>query len=412
MEYGCIGEVLKHSFSAEIHSKLFGYKYELCEIKKSEIDNFLKQRNFKAVNVTIPYKQTVMPYLYSVDDIAKKTGAVNTIVNNNGKLYGYNTDYSGLRALILKNNIDLKNKKVLIAGSGGTSKTAAAVARSLEAKEIYRLSRNDAAHCISYENALKYHSDTDVIINTTPCGMFPKIGSTALDIKNFSNLCAVVDVVYNPLRSKLVTDAEKRGITAVGGLYMLVAQAAFAAEKFTGKSVDPLKIDNIYTEILKSKENIVLIGMPGCGKTTIGNLTAKELKREFVDTDDLITKTVGMPIAEYFKNFGEWGFRKLESDVIKQISARQSLVIATGGGAVLNSKNIDLLRENGRVYFIDRPLDDLVISPDRPLSSNRADLEKRFLERYDTYVSSADKTINNTDCAAQVAGKIIKEFFA
>lgn len=393
MEYGCIGERLTHSFSKIIHSKIADYDYELKEIAKEDLDDFMKTAEFKAINVTIPYKQAVIPYLYEISDTAKKIGAVNTIVNKDGKLYGYNTDYEGMRALIIRQGADLKNKKVLVLGSGGTSKTAAAVAESLGASEVLRVSRNGNDGAVTYDYALAHHTDAGAIINTTPCGMYPNIGEKAVDLSLFPNLESVTDAVYNPLCSALVTKAKEMGINAVGGLYMLVAQAVFAAEKFTGNSFPPSVTDSIYKEILLDKKNIVLIGMPGCGKTTIGKAVAMETQKEFIDTDDEIVKKTGMMIPEIFQKYGEKKFREIESEVIKEIAALQSSVIATGGGAVLNPENISLLKENGVIVFIDRPLDDLVTTDDRPLSSNRELLKKRYNERYGIYKSSAQAEI-------------------
>ena len=390
MEYGCIGEKLSHSFSKIIHNEICDYDYELYEIKKDELKTLLTERKFKAINVTIPYKQDVIPYLDSIDEFALKIGAVNTIVNKNGKLLGYNTDFSGMCCLIENSKIDLKNKKVLILGSGGTSKTAFAVASYLGAKEIYKVSRKSTESSISYDDAHKLHNDAHIIINTTPVGMYPKIGESAIDISDFNKLEGVVDAVYNPLRTALVTSALKRGIKAVGGLYMLVAQAVFAAELFTDKAIDNGEIDRIYKKILLSKENIVLTGMPGCGKTTIGKALAKELNKEFIDIDDEIVKETGKPITEIFAEGGEELFRNIETQVIKRFSALQNCVISTGGGAILKEINIDFLKENGRIFYIDRPLEFLVTTDDRPLSSNREMLKKRFEERKDIYEATAD----------------------
>ena len=410
MEYGCIGERLTHSFSKIIHSKIADYNYELKEIARDELDAFMKAADFKAINVTIPYKQAVIPYLYEISDTAKKIGAVNTIVNKEGKLYGYNTDYEGMRALIKRQGADLKNKKVLVLGSGGTSKTAAAVAESLGASEVYRVSRGGNDGAVTYEYAISHHSDAEAIINTTPCGMFPNIGGTAIDTSLFPKLCSVTDAVYNPLSSALVTKARENGINAVGGLYMLVAQAVFASEKFTGNSIPQSVTDSVYKDIMLQKRNIVLIGMPGCGKTTIGKSVANETDKSFIDTDDEIVKKTGMPIPEIFQKNGEKKFREIESEVIKEVAALQSAVIATGGGAVLNPLNVSLLKENGIIVFIDRPIEDLVTTDDRPLSSNRELLEKRYRERYGIYKSSAQAEIKAVeDLEANI--NAVKEVF-
>ena len=439
MIYGCIGEKLGHSFSKDIHNRLFDYDYELCEIPKGELDAFMQKRDFKAINVTIPYKLDVIPHLYKISETARKIGAVNTIINRDGKLYGYNTDFSGMTALIKKNGIDVKGKKALVLGSGGTSKTANAVLESLGASEIYTVSRSERQGFITYETAnavleslgaseiytvsrserqgfITYetaktmHSDAEIIVNTTPCGMYPNIGTSAIDVNDFPKLCAVVDAVYNPLRSKLVCDARKKGIPAIGGLYMLVAQAAAAAEKFIDTAVSEEKIEAVYRSLVLEKQNIVLVGMPGSGKSTIGKIIARDLGMNFIDSDEEIVKKAGKTIPEIFKEAGEEGFRKIESEVIAELSKLSHSVIATGGGAVLNAKNTDLLSENGKIYFIDRALSSLVATSDRPLSSSREDLERRYNERYDIYCACADVHLKCGDDAPKNAEKIKEDF--
>lgn len=410
MIYGCIGEKLSHSFSKEIHGKLFDYEYEICEVARENLTQFMQEKNFKAINVTIPYKQDVIPFLYDIDKTAKEIGAVNTIVNRGGKLYGYNTDFSGMCALIKKNGISLGNKKVLVLGSGGTAKTAFAVATALGAKSVLKVSRSEKSDTITYEQMYKSHTDAAVLINTTPCGMYPNTETVAIDIEKFTSLEAVVDAVYNPLCSRLVCLAKEKGIKAVGGLYMLVAQAAHAAEKFVGQSVGEEKIDAVYKALVKEKKNIVLIGMPSGGKSTIGREIAKKLDMDFVDSDELIVKNVKMSIPEIFAKYGESEFRKMETEAILEISKKQHTVVATGGGAVLNFENIRLLSQNGRIYFIDRPLSSLLATGDRPLSSSREDLEKRYNERYDIYKTSCHYHLKASDSIEENAQKIIEEF--
>ena len=409
MQYGCIGEKLSHSFSKIIHNEICDYIYELKEIPKGNLESFMKNKDFKAINVTIPYKQDVIPFLDEISEQAREIGAVNTIVNNNGRLCGYNTDFLGLKALIEFAEFDILDKKVLISGSGGTSKTAFAVAKSMGACEIYRVSRNGGDGLITYEQAYEQHSNADIIINTTPCGMYPNIGLSALDIEKFPNIAGIVDAVYNPLCSQLVVEAKQKGIKAIGGLYMLVAQAVFAAEYFTDSTIEKSEIERVYNKLLKEKQNLVLIGMPGCGKSTIGKAVAEILHKEFIDSDDEIVKKEGITIPEIFETKGEKGFREIESQVIAELSLEQSAVIATGGGAVLNSRNVELLKGNGIIVFIDRPLEQLVTTDDRPLSSNRELLEKRYNERYDIYCNSADVIIKaeerlevNIEAVAQV----------
>ena len=410
MIYGCIGEKLGHSFSREIHARLFDYDYSLLEIPKGELDAFMIKRDFKAINVTIPYKLDVIPHLYEISETAKKIGSVNTIVNRGGKLYGYNTDFSGLCALIKRNDIEVKGKKALVLGSGGTAKTANAVLEHLGAREIYTVSRTERDGFISYETARTLHNDAEIIVNATPSGMYPNIDASAVEVSDFPALLGVVDAVYNPLRSKLVTDARKKGIKAIGGLYMLVAQGAHAAEKFTGQSVSEEKIEAVYKSLILEKQNIVLVGMPGSGKSTIGKLLARDLGMNFVDSDEEIVKKTGKTIPEIFSEVGERGFRKIESEVISEIAKLSHTVIATGGGAILNENNTRLLSYNGRIYFIDRDLSSIEATSDRPLSSSRADLEKRYNERYGIYCACADVHLKCGDIATKNA-EIIKEEF-
>lgn len=410
MKYGLIGKKLSHSFSKEIHEQLFCYEYNLLEIAEEELDAFLEKREFRAINVTIPYKEAVIPYLDEIDEAAREIGAVNTIINRDGRLFGYNTDFLGMKLMLKKAEIELENKKVLILGSGGTSKTAAAVAGNCGCSASFRVSRSGNDGCITYEDAYKNHSDADIIINTTPCGMFPNLYESAIDIDKFPRLSGVADAVYNPLRSKLIVDALSKNITATGGLYMLIAQAAFAAELFTGKDVPAEKIDKIYRDMLKRKENIVLIGMPGCGKSTIGRALAKELSMDFADSDDEIIKLAGCSIPEIFDSKGEEYFRTLEAQVIRTLSAKQNTVIATGGGAILRRENAELLSENGRIYFIDRPIEYLVASLDRPLSSSREALQKRYNERYSIYCSLCDRHIKASQNLQKNIDTIKKDF--
>lgn len=409
MEYGCIGRKLGHSFSKIIHNMLCDYSYELYELEPDELDGFLTKRDFKAINVTIPYKQDVIPYLYYIDDNAKAIGAVNTIVNRGGKLYGYNTDFSGLSALLKKSGIDPRGKKAAVLGTGGTSKTAAAVLSALGAKEIIKVSRSKGDGVVTYDELYRSHADTEIIINTTPCGMYPDIGVAAADITRLPALCGVADAVYNPLRSELVSTALEKGINAVGGLYMLVAQAVFAAEHFCDCEFDKSEIDRIHSVLLAQKQNIVLIGMPASGKTTLGKMLAKSLDREFIDTDAEIVKSEGKSIPEIFAADGECGFRRIESRIIKAVSAKSSVVIATGGGAVLDPVNVRFLKQNGVIVLLDRPIEDIPATPDRPLSNDREKLERLYKERMPIYTAAADKRVSITGTKEQNRDRILKE---
>ncbi len=410
MKYGCIGEHLKHSFSKEIHEEFASYSYDICEITKNEIDVFLKKADFNAINVTIPYKETVIPYLYYIDDKAKEIGAVNTVVNRDGKLYGYNTDFFGMKSLIEKMELSFTDKKVVILGTGGTSKTAKAVAEALRAKTILKVSRSEKDGCITYKELYENHGDTDVIINTTPSGMFPNWDNVPVNLDSFSNLSGVVDVVYNPLTTKLVREAKNKGIKAECGLYMLVAQAVRASEIFLDTKYSDDTIDLVFEKILKPKKNIILTGMPSCGKTTVGKILSKKLDMEVYDSDVLIEKKAGKAISDIFSTDGESVFRDIESEVISELGSKNGIIISTGGGAILREKNIFAMKQNGDVYFINRPLENLIPTDDRPLSKNVNDIKKRFEERYDTYVSTADVIIDASCDAETVAERIIKDF--
>lgn len=410
MKFGCIGEHLAHSFSKEIHNKIGEYDYILREVEKEKLDEFMKNRDFLGINVTIPYKVDVMPYLHEISPMAQKIGSVNTVVNKDGFLFGYNTDFLGMSALIKKTGLDLKEKKVLVLGTGGTSKTAVAVSKELGALKVITVGRTGKNGSATYEQVYKNHTDAQVIINTTPCGMYPNIDDCPIDVSVFDSLEGGVDAIYNPLRSVFVQNLQKRGLPAQGGLYMLVAQAVYAAEKFMDKTYGEKIIDDIYEKILKSKQNIVLTGMPGCGKSTLGKIIAKKTGREFIDTDNYIELKTGMHPSHIISTKGIDAFRNIESEAISSLSAKSGFIIATGGGAVLKSENVDSLKKNGKIYFIDRPLKDIVPTDDRPLSSSREELKKRYDERYDIYCSTSDEIIKVTEDAEKTAQIICGEY--
>ena len=397
MEYGCIGKKLGHSFSKIVHNQLADYSYELAEIPPEALDGFMRRADFKAINVTIPYKEAVIPYLDEVSDIARQIGAVNTIVRREGRLYGYNTDMAGMTALLRRQGVSLAGKKVLVAGSGGTSKTAVVTARALGAAQVVRLSRTAREDAVTYADAPRLHADAQVLINTTPCGMYPRLGEMTLNLDDYPALTSVTDAVYNPLRPALVVEAQRRGLNASGGLYMLVAQAAYAVEKFIGERVAEEDIERVYTAIETEKRNLVLIGMPGCGKSTLGKLAAQELGKRFYDSDEEIEKQTGRTPAQWIAAEGEPAFRRIEAQVIACLAAEQFSVIATGGGVVLNPENIRLLRENGTLVFIDRPPEKLAITADRPLSATRELLAQRYRERYPLYRAAAEAVLAAAD---------------
>ena len=408
MDYGLIGEKLPHSFSKEIHEKIADYTYDLKELKPEELEGFILSKNFKAINVTIPYKQAVIPFLDEISSEAQAIGAVNTIVNRDGVLCGYNTDFGGMRALIERTGVVLKYKKALILGTGGTSRTAAAVCERLGAKAILRVSRSGRESSITYDEAYARHADADVIINTTPCGMYPEIFGCHIELMRFTNLSGVIDAVYNPLNTSLVLSARARGIAAAGGLYMLVAQAVLASELFTGRELDAVKLTNsIFEELYFDKRNIVLTGMPGSGKSTVGRIIAERLGRDFIDTDAVIVERYGA-IKAIFEQHGEMYFRDLESAVIRELAPLTGKVISTGGGAVLRQENVDALRHNGALFFIDRSPEYLIPTDDRPLADKKAKIERLYQKRIDRYMETADYIIDGDCDPDDVADSVIE----
>ena len=393
MKYGLIGAKLGHSFSKIIHEAVSDYQYDLVELDKSQLEPFLTKRDFCGINVTIPYKKDVIPYLDSISDEARSIGAVNTIVNKNGKLCGYNTDYYGMKMLIERQGIELAGKNALILGTGGTSLTARAVLNALGVKHIYQASRSSGEGLVGYDEI--YRLDVDFIINTTPVGMFPNNDAKLISLDRFDNLCGVIDVIYNPLCTNLIVEAKSRGIKASGGLFMLVVQAIYAKMFFLDEELDLPAIDKAYNLLLNQKQNIVLTGMPSSGKTTLGKKLSRKLDMSFVDTDVLIEQKIGSDIASFIKANGEPRFREIEREVVKEVSSKQGFIISTGGGVILSADNMRNLKQNGLVVFINRSLDLLRPTSSRPLSSNRSDLEKRYAERLPLYKKYADITTDN-----------------
>lgn len=410
MKYGLIGEKLGHSFSAEIHARLGDYEYRLCELTKQELHEFMTKKDFCAINVTIPYKRDVIPYLDEIDSAAQNIGAVNTIVNRGGKLCGYNTDFYGMKSLIDREGIGIKGKNVAILGTGGTSKTAHAVARAMGAGNVFAVSRTPDGNSISYDELYARAGEINVIINTTPVGMYPHDSGVPLDISGFGALEGVVDAIYHPLCTNIVLDAMARGIPARGGLYMLVAQAAYAAKLFFDDDAMMSKTEGIFRALEANKQNIVLVGMPGCGKSTVGGRIAAALGRELLDSDSEIVNDVGMSIPEYFAKYGEGEFRERESEAVERLAQKNGVIIATGGGAVLREQNVKMLKRNGVVIFIDRSIENILPTEDRPLSRDRAALQKRYDERYPVYCAAADIRIDADASIDEVAERVIKAF--
>lgn len=403
LKCGLIGKPLGHSYSPQIHAQLGEYKYELIELDENEVGDFLKNGDFDAINVTIPYKKTVMPFLDEISPMARAVGSVNTIVRrDDGTLFGHNTDFFGFSYMLDKGGINITDKKVLILGTGGASMTARAVAAHRNAREIVLISRSGENN---YGN-LEKHADCDVIINTTPVGMFPNNGVSPVPLDIFPKLSGVADVIYNPEKTALILDAAERGIRCISGLYMLSAQAKEASEYFTGEKIDDSVIDAIVRRINFDLKNIALIGMPGVGKTTVGKAIAEKTGRRFADTDELITEKSGMSIPDIFSKYGEEKFRDTESEVLRKISKKSGYIIACGGGIVLRKENRRYLTQNSTVVFLKRELS-LLARDGRPLSTN-ADLCAMYERRLPFYSDAADITIDLTNDARENADAVIK----
>lgn len=393
MKVGLIGEKLGHSFSKIIHEQIMDYTYDLIPLNIDEFHCFMNEKSFDAINVTIPYKEKVIPYLDEMDEKAKMIGAVNAIKNVNGKLFGTNTDYDGLKMMI-ENHFDLSNKIVAICGSGGTSKTAYAVCKDLNVKEIIQVARNRDLPYITYEQ-MKSRKDIEIIINTTSVGMSPDILSSIVDLDDYPNCKGVIDVVYNPILTSLCYEAKKRNIPYICGLEMLVGQAISAIEFFTNKSVDSSLIQKISKDIFFDKQNIVLIGMPSCGKSSLGKKLSKELGYDYIDIDKMIVEKTNKTIPQIFIESGETGFRKIESEVCLEVSKCNHTVISCGGGIIKNEINMKALALNGFIIYIKRDVDKLLVGNGRPLSKDKNALLKMFEEREPLYIKYSDTSISN-----------------
>ena len=411
MEYGLIGSKLGHSYSKIIHEMLCGYRYDLCPLPtEEEARAFLTRRAFKAINVTIPYKRLVMGYCSYIDPRAKAIGAVNTVVNRNGLLYGYNTDYLGFAYLADAHGVEFAGRTVLILGTGGTHNTTSAVAKDKGAARVLTVSRHPDPEKGELSYAEAVHSGADIVINTTPAGMYPNVGVCHLDVAAMPGLEAVLDVVYNPDKTELILRAEEAGVpVAVGGLEMLVAQAVYAAEYFLDRKFDdaPAEIRAITAQLRKEQLNVALIGMPSCGKTTIGRALADRLGKRFVDLDEEIVRAAGCSIPDLFAAEGEDGFRAREAEQTARFAREGRQVLSCGGGVVKRPENLRALRQNGVVLFIDRPLDALTVGGGRPLSTSAEALKTMEAQRRPLYLAAADAVLpNETTVADAVAAAL------
>lgn len=411
MRYGLIGEELGHSFSKVIHERIADYAYDLTPLSKQAFPEFMEKRDFQAINVTIPYKKDVIPYLDEMDDNAKAIGAVNTIVQKDGKLIGHNTDFSGFLYMVRRHNIDMANKKVLVIGNGGASSAIQAVVKHVGASQMIVVDIAPGNGAISYEECFEKHTDAQIVINTSPVGMYPHIGNAPIAIAMFSKCEAVMDIIYNPIQTKLCLEAQELNMTCVNGLEMLIAQAKQAVEFFLDKTIDDAIIDDIYQELLVDTCNIVLIGMPSAGKTTIGKMLAEKMGKQFIDLDEVIVEKAGMSIPEIFAQSGEEGFRAIESDVAKELAKLNNKIIATGGGSVKHKVNMDYLRLNGVTIFIDRDVEKLISSDlNRPLSKSKEALRILYEERLPLYQTYASYIVSNNDVIEDSVREIIEAY--
>lgn len=403
MEYGLLGEKLGHSFSPQLHNALADYDYRLYPTPPEAVEELFRRREFNGLNVTIPYKQTVIPLCDEVDPRAAAIGAVNTVVNREGRLTGYNTDIDGLIYLAKRAGVEMAGKKVVILGSGGTSRTARAAARELGAADVVVVSRHGEDN---YEN-LSRHADAQVLINTTPVGMYPNCGAAPVSLEVFPRLEGVLDVVYNPLRTALIMEAEARGVPCSCGLPMLAAQARRAAELFTGERIPDHRLEEVIAGLAARTRNVVLIGMPGCGKSAIGRALAKRLGKTFVDLDAEIVRRAGRPIPDIFAREGEDAFRALESQAVREAGARTGCVLSTGGGVVTREENYPPLHQNGVIVHITRALE-LLPTNGRPVSQS-TDLHELWRQREPLYRSFADLTVDNNGPMEETVQRILEE---
>ena len=400
---GLIGKKLGHSFSRPIHNAMADYPFELYELEEHQLEDFIKSDRYDALCVTIPYKKDVMPFLDEISKEARAIGAVNVIVRRDGRLYGYNTDYFGFDYMVSRSGVDLFGKKAIVFGRGGASATICALLRDKGVRELVTFGSADNTP----ENVAK-HTDAQIIVNATPVGMYPNNCASPADLSLFPDCEAVFDLIYNPARTALMMDAEKRGIVTVGGLSMLVAQAARAFEHFTGDDYEEGIIEQVVSKITAEAANLILVGMPGCGKSSIGRIIADKLGREFLDSDVEFERMHGITPADAINTLGEEKFREMETETLALISKQSGKVIATGGGVVTKERNYPLLHQNGVIVFLDRELSNLA-TDGRPLSQ-RGSLEALYAKRAGLYRAFADITVKSTEVKELTADAIVSEF--
>lgn len=402
---GLIGYPLGHSFSPAIHARLADYEYRLYELGAEEVKPFLREKDFDGLNVTIPYKKTVIPFCDELTGAARRIGSVNTIVRRpDGTLLGHNTDYDGLVWLLKSAGVQVAGKKALVLGTGGASLTVQTALRDLGVETLAVISRGGEEN---YVNLYERHADAQLLVNATPVGMYPKVGVSPVELERLPALEAVFDVVYNPAKTQLLLDAERRGLRCANGLGMLVAQAKAASERFTGTAIDNGAVERIRADIERDTKNLLLIGMPGCGKSTVGAALAERLGRRLVDLDALVVERAGRSIPDIFAAEGEEGFRRREHEVLCDTAKESGLVIAAGGGVVTRPENLDPMRQNSRIIWLRRELNRLPVEG-RPLSQANP-LEELYRRREPLYRAAADLTVNNDGSVEETVRQILDQ---
>jgi len=408
MKFGLLGRTLGHSFSPRIHSALGNTNYELFEREPSQLQEFFADPELQGINITIPYKVNALEACDVVDPRAERIGCVNTMVRKDGKWHGYNTDYDGFVFTLQHAGIDVAGKECIILGDGASSATVHVALEYLGAKNIVHLSRKTAPF---YGDAPNYYETAQIIINCTPIGMYPHNPSNLIDITQFSKLEGVVDLIYNPRRTILLLQAEMMEIPHCDGLPFLVAQGVKAANHFQGESFGTKEIEQILRDMRREKENIILIGMPGVGKTTVGKALGEEMGRTCIDVDHELEKEIG-DISTYITEQGEPAFREKEAEMIAKLGTQTGLVISTGGGCVTVPKNYAHLRQNGRIYQLTQPIENLSTSG-RVLSSGGIERLRELEEiRTPMYESFAQSIVEHNRNAPETVSTILEDFEA
>lgn len=401
-KYGLLGRRLGHSWSPQIHSLLCGYEYGLYEAEPENLADFLQSTDLAGMNVTIPYKKDVVPFCATLSDAAKSIGSVNTLVRTADGWHGDNTDYAGFIAMTRACGVPVAGKKALVFGSGGASLAVLAALRDLGADPIVNISRSGPDN---YENLHK-HADAQILVNTTPLGMYPHTGVSPVSLDDFPSCEAVLDIVYNPALTQLLLDAENRNIPHAGGLTMLVAQARRSAEQFADTQIPDARVDEIVDILRKQMQNIVLIGMPGCGKSTVGKALAAALDRPLIDADTVVIEAAGKSIPDIFAEEGEDGFRRRETAALAELGKASGTILSTGGGCITRPENYPLLHQNGVIVWIRRALENLSTN-ERPLSLTHP-LQELYDSRKDQYAAFADITVDSDEVVEHTVEKILE----